>query len=104
MKRIKVGDEVIVVAGKDAARKATGKVKRINERNSTVLVEGVNMVKKAIRPTETHPGGIMDIESPLHMSNVQLISPKTKGPTKVRIEERDGKRVRVAKKCGSVLD
>ena len=102
MQKLKVNDEIIVLAGKDKGK--TGKVLKIDLKNKKVLVAGVNVVKKAVRPTQENPsGGILDVEKPVHFSNVAVVSPKTKGPTRVRIEEKDGKKVRVAVKCGSVL-
>ncbi len=103
MQKLKVNDEVIVVAGKDKGK--TGKVAKINFKKSTVLVAGVNLVKKALKPTQENPtGGIVDVEKALHISNVALVSPKTSKATRVRIEEKDGKKVRVAVACGSVLN
>ncbi len=102
MQKLKLNDEVIILAGKDKGK--TGKVKKINSKKQVVMVDGVNVVKKALRPTQENPtGGIVDIESPVHISNVALVSPKTKKATRVKIETRDGKQVRVAVKCGSVL-
>lgn len=102
MQKLKLNDEVIILAGKDKGK--TGKVKKINSKKQVVMVEGVNAVKKALRPTQENPtGGIVDIEAPVHISNVALVSPKTKKATRVKIETRDGKQVRVAVKCGSVL-
>tara|TARA_B100001971_G_scaffold214585_1_gene252833 strand:- start:45761 stop:46072 length:312 start_codon:yes stop_codon:yes gene_type:complete len=102
MQKLKVNDEVIVLAGKDSGKK--GKVKKINFKRKTVLVEGVNLYKKAIRPTQENPnGGFADLEKGINISNVAVVSPKTGGPTRVRIEEKDGKKTRVATKCGSVL-
>jgi len=103
MQKIKLNDEVIVVAGKNKGK--VGKVKKLNLEKSKVVVESVNLVKKMIKPTQENPqGGIIDIEAPLHISNVAVISPKTNKATRVRIEEKDGKKVRVAVSCGSVLD
>ena len=103
MQKLKLEDEVIVLAGKDKGKQ--GKLKRIDFKNQKVLVEGVNMVKKAMKPTQENPsGGIATIEKAIHLSNVAIVSPKTKKATRVRIEEKDGKRVRVAVVCGSVLD
>lgn len=102
MQKLKVNDEVIVLAGKDAGKK--GKVKKINFKSNKVLVDGVNIVKKSVRPTQENPnGGFADLEKGIHMSNVAVVSPKTGGPTRVRIETKDGKKVRVATKCGSEL-
>lgn len=102
MQKLKVDDEVIVLAGKDKGK--TGKVQRLNFKKMRVLVGGVNMMKKTIKPTQENPnGGITDVEVPVHISNVAVVSPKTKTATRVRIETKDGKKVRVAVKCGSVL-
>lgn len=103
MQKLKVNDEVVVLAGKDSGKK--GKVKKLNFKTKRVIVEGVNVAKKAVRPTQEDPnGGFADIEKAIHMSNVAVVSPKTGGPTRVRIENKDGKKVRVATKCGSELD
>lgn len=103
MQKLKVNDEVVILAGKDKGK--SGKIKKIYFGQSSVLVEGVNMKKKAIRPSQQSPeGGIVDVESPLHISNVAIVSPKTKKATRVKIETKDGKRIRVAKACGTVLD
>ena len=102
MQKIKLNDEVIVIAGKDKGR--TGKVINLNHKKSVATIQGVNMVKKTLRPSQENPaGGIVGKEAPNHMSNIALISPKTKKATRVRIEEKDGKKVRVAVACGSVI-
>jgi large subunit ribosomal protein L24 len=102
MQKLKVNDEVTILAGKDAGKK--GKVKNINFKTNRVIVEGVNVVKKAVRPTQENPnGGFADLENAVHISNVAVVSPKTGGPTRVRIETKDGKKVRIATKCGSEL-
>lgn len=103
MQKLKVNDEVVVITGKDKGK--TGKVRNINFKRNSVLVEGINLVSKAMKPTEENPnGGIAKIESSLHISNVALVSPKTKKATRVRIETRDDKKVRVAVSCGSVVE
>ncbi|EQC46851.1 50S ribosomal protein L24 [Bacteriovorax sp. Seq25_V] len=103
MQKLKVSDQVVVLAGKDKGK--TGEVKKINFKKNVVYVAGVNVLKKAVKPTQENPaGGIMDMEAPLHISNVAVVSPKTKKATRVRIEEKDGKKVRVAVSCGTVLD
>lgn len=102
MQKIKVNDEVVVIAGKDKGKK--GKVKSINFKQMTAMVDGVNVVKKAVRPTQENPsGGFADMEKSIHLSNVAVVSPKTGAATRIRIEEKDGKKVRIATKCGSVL-
>lgn len=103
MQKLKINDEVVVVAGKDKGK--VGKLVNINSKKNTVIVEGVNLVKKAVKPTQENPaGGIVTIESSLSRSNVMVASPKDKGPTRVRIETKDDKKVRVAVRCGSVLN
>jgi len=102
MQKLKVNDEVVVLAGKDKNKKGT--VKSLNFKKSTVIVGGVNIVKKAVKPTQESPnGGFADIESSLHMSNIAVVSPKTGKATRVGIVIKDGKKQRVAKSCGSVL-
>ena len=102
MEKLKVNDEVMILAGKDKGK--TGAVVSINRKTSKVVVQGVNIVKKAVRATQENPnGGIVEKTNPVHVSNVSLMSPKTKKPTRVRIEDRNGKRVRVAVSCGSEL-
>ncbi|PIP90637.1 MAG: 50S ribosomal protein L24 [Bdellovibrionales bacterium CG12_big_fil_rev_8_21_14_0_65_38_15] len=102
MQKMKLKDEVIVLAGKDKGK--TGTVEKIFDSNKKILVKGVNLVKKAVRPSQENPaGGFLEVERPVHASNLALISPKTNKATRVRIEVRDGKKVRVAVKCGSVL-
>lgn len=103
MQKLKINDEVIVLAGKNKGKK--GKVVKINPKTNRVIVEGVNVVKKALKPTQENPtGGFADIEKALHISNVAVVSPKKGVATRVRIENKDGKKVRVAVKCGSVLN
>jgi len=103
MQKLKVNDEVIVLAGKDKGK--TGALTKVDTKRKKVTVKGINLVKKTMKPTQENPnGGIIDMELPLHLSNIALISPKTKKATRVRIEEKDGKRVRVAVACGSMLD
>ncbi len=91
MQKLKLNDEVIVLAGKDAGKK--GKVKNINLKKNTVIVEGVNVFKKAVRPTQENPnGGFADLEKGINISNVAVVSPKTGGPTRVRIETKTVKK------------
>lgn len=102
MRKLRLNDEVVVLAGKDKGK--TGKLKKIFWKSNKVLVDGVNLQKKHIRPTQENPeGGIVDLEGKVHISNVAVVSPKTKKATRVKIENRDGKNVRVAVSCGSVL-
>ncbi|MAX65651.1 MAG: 50S ribosomal protein L24 [Bacteriovoracaceae bacterium] len=102
MQKLKINDEVIVLAGKDKNKK--GKLTNINLKKKTVIVDGLNRVKKAVKPTQEDPnGGFADVEKPMHVSNVAVVSPKTGKATRVRIEDKDGKKVRVAVSCGSTL-
>ncbi|MEC7275993.1 MAG: 50S ribosomal protein L24 [Bdellovibrionota bacterium] len=102
MQKLKVNDEVIVIAGKDKGK--TGSVVKINSKKNEVIVTGINLVKKALKPSQENPsGGFAEVERPLHVSNIAVVSPKTKKATRVRIESKDGKKVRVAVACGSEL-
>lgn len=103
MQKLKLNDEVVVLAGKDKGK--TGKLTKIDRKNNRVIVQGVNVVKKALKPTQQNPaGGIVDKEAFVHISNVALVSPKTKKPTRVKIEVKKDKKTRVATACGSQLD
>lgn len=102
--RIKKGDSVVVIAGKDKNKR--GKVLAVFPREQRVLVEGVNIVKRHTKPGLAHPdGGIIEKEARLHISNVAVADPKTGEPTRVgyRIDP-DGKKVRYAKKSGEVIE
>ena len=102
--RIKKDDEVIVIAGRDKG--ATGRVLKVLKDQDRVLVEGVNRVKRHSRPTPQVPqGGIIEKEAPIHISNVMLLDTKENAPTRVRMGvDKDGKKVRIAVKSGTVLD
>ena len=103
MKKLKVNDEVIVTTGKSAGK--TGKVLSVNRKTNKVIVEGVNEVKRSMKPSQQNPeGGFAMKNLPLHASNVSMISPKTKKPTKVKIVVgKDNKKSRVSKACGAVI-
>ncbi|MEH6992271.1 50S ribosomal protein L24 [Neobacillus drentensis] len=99
---VKKGDKVRVISGKDKGK--TGVILAAYPKDSRVLVEGVNIVKKHAKPSQVNPqGGIMSFEAPIHVSNVMPIDPKTSNPTRVGYTTVDGKKVRVAK-SGEVLD
>ena len=103
MQKLKLNDEVIVLAGKDKGK--TGKLVSMNTKKNKVVVQGVNVIKKSMKPTQENPnGGFADVEVPLHISNVAVVSPKTGKATRVRIESKDGKKVRIAVSCGSELN
>lgn len=101
--KIKKGDHVIVIAGKDKGRK--GEVKKVFTKESRVIVSGVSLVKRHMRPSQADPeGGIKQFEAPIHVSNVAHIDPKDGGATRVGFKIlKDGKKVRVAKKSGEVI-
>ncbi len=103
MNKLMINDEIIVLAGKEKDKK--GKVKAINRKRNRVFVDDVNIVKKAVKPTQADPnGGIKDVEASLHISNIAVVSPKTGKATRVKIERRDGKNTRIAVSCGTVLN
>ncbi|MEG0283703.1 MAG: 50S ribosomal protein L24 [Erysipelotrichales bacterium] len=100
---IKKGDLVEVISGKDKGTQ--GKVVEVLTKNNRVVVEGVNMLTKHLRPNTANPeGGVQNIEGAIHASNVMLVDPKTKKPTRVGFEFKDGKKVRVSKKSGTVIE
>lgn len=98
--KIKKNDTVIVLSGDEKGK--TGVVKQALPKESKVVVEGVNMVKRHTKPSQTNPGGIISKEAPIHVSNVALVSDGK--PTKVGYKIADGKKVRVARKTGAVID
>lgn len=101
---IKKGDTVKVIAGKDKGKE--GEVMSALPKKGRVVVEKVNVVKKAQRPTQSNPqGGIMSMEAPINVSNVMLVCPSCKAATRVghRFDEA-GKKHRVCKKCGKDID
>ena len=99
---IKKGDTVYVNAGNDKGK--TGKVLSVNPDKDRVIVEGVNMVKKHTKPNSKQPqGGIIEQEAGIHISNLQLIDPKSGKPTRVGYKMVDDKKVRYAKKSGEEI-
>ena len=96
-------DTIEVVTGRDRGKK--GKVLSVLTEKDRIFVQGINFMKKALRPTKDNPkGGIHQVEGSIHVSNVRLICPRCNKPTRVRGEKRkDGKRVRVCRKCGEEL-
>jgi large subunit ribosomal protein L24 len=100
--KIRKGDQVVVLAGKDKGK--TGEVIRSIPKAMKVVVAGVNVHARHRKPSQLNPqGGIERKEAPLHVSNVAIADPKTGAPTRVRFEERDGKKVRVASKSGELI-
>jgi len=97
MQKLKVNDTVELLAGKDKGKQ--GKIKSINFKTNRVVVEGVNVVKKAIKPNQANQqGGIVDLEKGVHISNVGLLDPKSGKPTRVAVKKLNGKNTRVAAK------
>jgi large subunit ribosomal protein L24 len=101
--KIKKGDEVIVLTGRDKGR--TGKVLEVRPTESKLVVDGVNIATRHVKPSQVDPqGGMKRTPAALHVSNVALVDPKNGGPTRVGFKVVDGKKVRVAKKSGEVID
>jgi large subunit ribosomal protein L24 len=104
--KIRTDDEVIVISGKDKGK--TGKVLRVDPKRDRVFVQGLNMVKRHQRPLPGRPNmpvGVIEKEGPLHVSNVALLDPKDRKPTRVGITRNaQGQRVRVARRSGQELE
>jgi large subunit ribosomal protein L24 len=104
--RIRRDDEVIVIGGKDKGK--TGKVLRVDTDKQRVYVEGLNIIKRHQRPSPMNPNaqaGVIEREGPIHVSNVALLDPKEKKPTRIgSTVTSDGKRARVAKRSGTQID
>jgi len=101
--KIRKGDKVVVRTGKDKGK--TGEVLRVLRDEARVLVQGVNMIKRHTRPAPGNPGGIIDKEASIHISNVALADPKTGKPTRVGFKILDGgRKVRIARASGEAID
>jgi len=101
--KIRKGDTVVVLSGKDKGK--TGEVIRSMPKDSKVVVSGVNVAARHRKPSQVNPqGGLERKEAPLHISNVAVADPKSGGPTRVRFEIRDGKKVRIAAKSGELIN
>jgi large subunit ribosomal protein L24 len=100
--KIKKGDKVVVLAGRDKGK--TGEVIRVVPSEDRLFVRGVNIVKRHQRPTQSSTGGIETKEAPIHVSNVALADPKTGEATRVGFKMEGDRKVRVAKKSGEVID
>jgi len=106
---IKADDEVIVISGKDRSYKGSlrrGRVIGVLPKEERVIVEGINVLKRAVRQTQkVRQGGIIESPGPIHVSNVMLVCPSCNKPTRVGHREReDGTRVRICKRCGTDID
>ena len=101
--KIRKGDKVIVRTGRDKGK--SGEVLRVLRDEARVLVQGVNMVKRHTRPAPGNPGGIIDKEASIHISNVALADPKSGKPTRVGFKLLDdGRKVRIARGSGEAID
>jgi large subunit ribosomal protein L24 len=100
--KIKKGDNVVVITGRDKGK--TGAVLRAIPTEARVLVQGINMVKRHTTPRPGEPGGIVEKEAPIHVSNVAHVDPDTKKPSRVGFKVIDGKKVRFARRSGEVID
>jgi large subunit ribosomal protein L24 len=107
--KIRRDDEVIVIAGKDSGK--SGRVLRVDPARQRVWVEGLNIVKRHQRPRQVQGaqraeqvGGVIEKEGPIHVSNVALLDPRDRKPTRVGIVREEGRRFRVARRSGTRID
>lgn len=99
----KTGDKVVVISGKDKGKE--GKITKVLRSESKVVVEGVNIVKKHVKPNGQTAGSIVEMEAPIHASNVMILDPKSKKGTRIgHTTDKKGNKVRIAKKSGEILD
>ena len=101
---LKVGDKVVVIAGSDKGKE--GKIIKTLKNENRVVVEGVHIVKKHQKPTGQETGGILEVEAPIHASNVMIVDPKTKKRTRIGhdTDSKSGKKIRVTKKSNEKID
>ena len=102
MQKIRKGDKVVVLAGKDKGR--TGEVVQVMPKEDKAVVRGVNMIARHQKRSASQEGGIIRKEAPLHLSNIAIADPKDNKPTRVGFDFRDGKKVRIAKRSGEVIN
>ena len=100
--KLKTGDKVVVISGANKGKE--GKITKVLD--DKVIVEGVNIAKKHLKPKNNNGNGeIVEVERPIHASNVMLVDPKTKKPTKVKIDfDKNGKKIRISKKSNEKID
>ena len=99
--KLKKNDQVKIIVGKNIGN--TGRILKVNKANGTVIIEGQNMVKKAMRQKkQNQKGGIIEIEAPIRISNVMIVCKKC-GPTRIKIKITDDHKMRICKKCGEEL-
>ncbi|MEI5679674.1 50S ribosomal protein L24 [Mesorhizobium sp. CGMCC 1.15528] len=103
MQKIRKGDKVVVLAGKDKGR--SGEVVRVMPKDDKAVVRGVNMIRRHQKQSQSQEGGIITKEAPIHLSNIALVDPKDGKPTRVGFQvQKDGTKVRVAKRSGEVIN
>ena len=103
MQKIRKGDKVVVLAGKDKGR--SGEVLSVAPKDDKAIVRGVNMIRKHQKQSQSQEGGIISKEAPIHLSNIALADPKDGKATRVGFQiQADGKKVRVAKRSGEVIN
>jgi len=103
MQKIRKGDKVVVLTGKNKGR--SGEVIKVNPKENTALVRGLNMVKRHQRQTQNQEAGIITKEAPVHLSNLAVADPRDGKPTRVGFRiGNDGKKVRMAKRSGELID
>ena len=101
--KLKKGDEVVVLTGKDRGKK--GRILQMLRKDGRALVEGVNMVRRHTRPSQTQAGGIVEKEASIHLSNLAIADPKDGAPSRIGYKFlEDGRKVRFAKRSGEVID
>ncbi len=101
--KLKKGDKVVVLTGRDKGR--TGEIVKALPRENRVIVQGINMIKRHTRPSQTQNGGIVEKEASIHVSNVAILDPKESKPTRIGFKTLDdGRKVRVARRSGEVID
>ena len=99
----KVGDKVVVIAGSSKGKE--GKITKVLRSENRVIVEGCNIIKKHNKGNAQQTGGILEVEAPIHASNVMILDPKTKKPTRIgHTIDKNNKKIRVAKKSGEKID
>ena len=103
MQKIRKGDKVVVLSGKDKGR--SGEVLRVMPKDDKAIVRGINIIVRHQRQTQAQEGGLIRKEAPIHLSNIALADPKDGKPTRVGFQvQADGKKVRVAKRSGEVIN
>jgi large subunit ribosomal protein L24 len=100
--RVKKGDDVIVLTGRERGKR--GVVRQVNPTRGTALVQDINISKRHFKPGRARQAGIVDVEQPIHLSNLALVDPKTSKPTRVRMRQlANGKKVRIAIASGEQM-